>query len=81
MDLKNEMIRLIRKLVDDAGYDRTIKAVVASAAGNRYRVKFQGAEHSASSFGSSSYVKGDQVWVLLPQNQVRNAVIMGRRNQ
>ena len=80
MDLKTEIIRFIEKAVQTARYDKTVKGVVVAALdGDRYIVKIAGAEYSAPSLSSATYKKGDAVWILLPQGQLTDALILGRR--
>ncbi len=82
MDLKTELIRLVEKAVQAARYDKTVRGIVVAALGNdRYTVKIAGAEYSAPCFSSpTQYKKGDAVWILLPQGQIADAVIIGRRH-
>ncbi len=81
MDLKTELIRFVEKAVQAARYDKTVKGVVGAALGNdRYTVKIAGADYSAPCLSSAAkFIKGDAVWILLPQGQMADAVITGRR--
>lgn len=69
------IISAVDKKVDDAAYDKTIKARITEVAGNnKYKVYFNGNTYTIK--GKNTYEVNDIVYVMIPQNNYNEMFIV-----
>jgi hypothetical protein len=78
--LSEQIRKVASKLIDDASYDKTVAGIVTATLGNhRYKVKIKNEEYTLPSSTDQTYKVNEAVWVCIPQNNMKNKFISGRR--
>lgn len=70
---------LIDKKLSQLRFDRTVDSRIIDKTEKGYTVMINGVRTTAKSYGDSVYKTGDEVKVLLPQNNINNACILFRK--
>lgn len=78
--LSAQIKKVAQKMIDSAGYDKTVAGVISSVLGNhKYKVKIKNEEFIIPSGTDETYKKNEAVWICIPQNNMNNKFISGRR--
>lgn len=78
--LAAEMQKVARRLINTASYDKTVAGIIVSSVGNgKYKVKIKEEVFTIPSSSDIDFVANDPVWITIPQNNMQNKFIAGRR--
>ena len=78
--LSAQIQKVAQRLVDNAGYDKTVAGIISQVLGNhKYKVKIKNEEYVLPSSTDDIYNINEAVWVCIPQNNLNNKFISGRR--
>lgn len=78
--LSAEMRKIAKYFVRTAGYDVTVAGVIVKDLGNhKYLTKIKNEEFAIPSSTDIIYSANEAVWITIPQNNMKNKFISGRR--
>ena len=78
--LSEQIRKVANKLINNAGYDKTVAGIVIKTLGNhKYKVKIKNEEFIIPSGTDETYKNNEAVWICIPQNNMNNKFISGRR--
>lgn len=78
--LSEQIRKVASKLINDASYDRTVAGIISKVLGNhKYKVKIKNEEYIIPSSTDETYKVNEAVWICIPQNNMNNKFISGRR--
>lgn len=67
--LSESIIKYIKEALSSASFDKTQKGIITETlSDNRYKVKIAQAAYTVPAVISGSYAVGDEVYVIVPQN-------------
>ena len=73
--LSDTIISVCTKIIESAKFDKTYKCrIVSKVADNKYLVSKDNVQHLVS--GNGTYTVNQIVYVLLPENNWKNAIIL-----
>lgn len=83
MEITDKILKTIEIMIDNKlsqlRFDRTVDARIIDKIEKGYTVMIDGVRITVKSYGDSVYKKGDEVKVLLPQNNINQAYILFRK--
>lgn len=83
MEITDKILKAIEIMIDNKlsqlRFDRTVDARIIDKIEKGYTVMIDGVRITVKSYGDSVYKKGDEVKVLLPQNNINQAYILFRK--
>lgn len=78
--LSEQIRKVVSKLINSAGYDKTVPGIITGVeAGGKYKVKIKNEVFTLPSSVDMEYKLNEGVWVTIPQNNLNNKFISGRR--
>jgi len=78
--LATSMRKIAESLIRKAKFDKTVPGIITAVLGNhKYKVKIKNEEFIIPSGTDETYKKNEAVWVCIPQNNMNNKFISGRR--
>lgn len=78
--LVNSMKKIANNLIEHASFDKTVPGVITRALNSyKYKVKIKNEEYIIPSATDQTYKVNEAVWVCIPQNNMKNKFISGRR--
>lgn len=78
--LSEQIQKVVRRLINIAGYDKTVAGIIVSTLGNhKYKVKIKNEVYIIPSGTDETYKVNESVWICIPQNNMNNKFISGRR--
>lgn len=83
MEITDKILKAIEIMIDNKlsqlRFDRTVDARIIDKIEKGYTVMIDGVRITVKPYGDSVYKKGDEVKVLLPQNNINQAYILFRK--
>lgn len=83
MEITDKILKAIEIMIDNKlsqlRFDRTVDTRIIDKIEKGYTVMIDGIRITVKSYGDSVYKKGDEVKVLLPQNNINQAYILFRK--
>lgn len=83
MEITDKILKAIEIMIDNKlsqlRFDRTVDTRIIDKTEKGYTVMIDGVRITVKSYGDSVYKKGDEVKVLLPQNNINQAYILFRK--
>lgn len=83
MEITDKILKAIEIMIDNKlsqlRFDRTVDTRIIDKIEKGYTVMIDGVRITVKSYGDSVYKKGDEVKVLLPQNNINQAYILFRK--
>lgn len=83
MEITDKILKAIEIMIDNKlsqlRFDRTVDTRIIDKIEKGYTVMIDGVRITVKSYGDFVYKKGDEVKVLLPQNNINQAYILFRK--
>ena len=78
--LSEQIRKVANKLITDASYDKTVAGIITAVLDNhKYKVQIKNEEYTIPSSTDEIYKVNESVWICIPQNNMKNKFISGRR--
>lgn len=78
--LSAEMRKVAKHFVRTANFDKTVAGIVTENLGNgKYKVKIKEEVFTIPSSSDMNFAVNESVWITIPQNNMNNKFISGRR--